>query len=243
MLRNHFTRYTLVTLLLAVFAGTFTFLYLNSVRSIESKAVQVKLATFKSKESVILATRDITAGSVVNSKDVKAVKIISAYVIPRAVRKASEVIGQVAKVDIYRGEQLAAGRVGSRIEDLPASGTIGKGKLALALPVDEISGVGGGIRSGDYVDIFVTYEDSDESQLMLKSILVRGLSGVYPFGGSSDTEKNKKTTTGFNSAMDSSSRPPAAVILEVNEEQARALTYASDKGKVRLALLPARDNQ
>ncbi len=238
MLHKHFTTYTLVTLLLAMLAGLFTFFYLNSVRALESKAIQVKLASFKSKETVILAKRDITAGTIINSDDVKGVKILSAYVSPRAVRKVSEAIGQTAQADIYKGEQIAAGRVAVSKGEMSASGIIGKDKVALALPVDEISGVGGGIRAGDYVDILVTYEESNNTQIIYKHILVRGLSGVYPFGAAGN---KRQSGVGFNNGNDNAASSPSAVILEVNESQAEALTYASEKGKLRLALLPAQE--
>lgn len=236
------SRYAIIASVLAVTAGLLTFIYLNSIRASESQLYQAKLATFKNRESVVVARRNISAGSEITSNDVTVERVAEAYVADSASKEINKVIGQTALVDIYRGEQVVGGRFGLPESVPAASRTISDGKVAIAVAVDQISGVGGGIRPGDQVDIFVTYEESDSSELLFRSLLVRGVAGTYPYGGVAPSKTKKETGgSGFGSTDVVAGTPNSdSVILEVTEEQAKLITFASEKGKIRLGLLPAR---
>lgn len=232
------SRYATIATVLAVIAALLTFFYLNSIRVSEAKKTEAILATYKNEESVLIAKRNIAVGSVIRKDDIVAKKILAAYIVPNAATDSEDVVGQTALVDIYEGEQIAKGRFGAEKNVQIASRTIGGGKVAIAVGVDEISGVSGGIRPGDRVNVYVTFEESENTDLLFKNLLVRGVGGTYPYGGKPPSE-TLETKAGFGSTEPSSgSQQPSAVILEVNEDEAAKLTYASEKGSVRLALLP-----
>lgn len=235
-------KYSLIAVVLAISAGLLTFAYLQSVKGSEAKIIQAKLATFENKKKVVVARKNISAGAIIADDDVYSANIMAAYVVPGALKKIDDVVGQNALVDVYEGEQIAKGRIGSQEGAQTASRTISKGKLVIAVAVDDISGVSGGIKPGDRVDVLVTYENGVQSDLLYTDLLVRGVGGTYPYGGTSPTEsKQGQGSAGFSSGETSSkSNAPTTVVLEVTGEQARQLTFASEKGKIRLALLPAK---
>lgn len=234
------SRYSFFAAALALTAGVLTFLYLNSVRLTADRMINAKLAAFKNKEPVVVARRNVSAGSVITDADVRLEKIISAYVVPQAVKNKIDVVGQNALADIYQGEQITKGRFGSP-ESIPAaSRMISPGKVVMAVAVDEVSGVGGGVRPGDHVAVFVTFEESNQADLLYTRILVRGIGGMYPYGGAAPSGK-KGIASGFGGDVYSSSKGPTTIILEVTKEQAKELTFALERGKIRLALLPAEE--
>lgn len=236
------SRYAIIASVLAVTASLLTFIYLNSVRASESQLFQAKLATFKNRESVVVAKQNISAGSEITANEITIEKVAAAYVADSASKEINKVIGQTALVDIYKGEQIIGGRFGMPESVPAASRTISDGKLAIAVAVDEVSGVGGGIRPGDRVDVFVTFEDSNASELLFGNLLVRGVGGTYPYGGVAPSKTKKESEgSGFGSSeVAAGASNSDSVILEVTEDQARLITYASEKGKIRLGLLPAR---
>ena len=234
------SRYAIYATLLAVLAAILTFVYLNSLRATEVRKVNAKIATFENEKEVVVAKKNISAGVVIEEDDVETVNILGAFIVPQSVPKASQVIGQNALVDIYRGEQIAEGRFGAEENVQVASRTISKDKIALAIAVDEVSGVSSGIRPGDKVNVYVTYEESKKTDLLLQGILVRGVGGTYPYGGSPPST-SKSSGSGFDSSENQSSSSQAtAVVLEVSKNQAPILTFASERGSIRLALLPAK---
>ena len=237
---NKNSRYILYATSLAVLAAILTFVYLNSLRATEVRKVSEVLKTYENEAEVVVAKKNISAGVVVSEDDIDIVNMLGAYIVPQAVLEASDVVGQTALVDIYEGEQIAEGRFGSLENVQMASRTISKGKIALAIGVDEISGVSGGIRPGDRVNVYVTYEESQQTDLLFQGVLVRGVGGSYPYGGSPPST-TKSSGSGFGSSdAQSSNSQPTTVVLEMTEDQAPILTFASERGSIRLALLPAK---
>jgi pilus assembly protein CpaB len=172
-----------------------------------------------------------------------------------AFTNAELVIGQVARRKITAGAQLDASDfidpgIVSRL-DVPA------GKLAMAIQVDQVSGVGTLIKTGDYVDMVVgltgdkfpvvTLNPQDKSITVvagLNSTSVKLLlSGMQVLG--TLLPPPPATTTAEGAAPAAPSGQPSTglttgglemVIVSVDAQQAEILKFAQIDGNISLAL-------
>ncbi len=99
--------------------------------------------------TVIQATRDIPANTVIKQDDITTVKIQKNTAATGAAESSSQVVGLATNGSVVKGQQiLMANLVTPGLTNL-----LTDGKRAAALPVDRVSALGGLIRSDDYVDI------------------------------------------------------------------------------------------
>jgi len=124
-------------------------LYINARESVllEQAALQ----------DVVVATRDILANRAIDESVVQMSKVPRKYLAPGAITAINEAIGRIAAVPIPKGAQVAgtALQEGGR-EALAFS--VPRGMRAVTLAVNDVSGVGGLIRVGNFVDIVGIFE-------------------------------------------------------------------------------------
>jgi pilus assembly protein CpaB len=99
----------------------------------------------------VVAARDIPLGVTVTAAMVTTQKIVVADRVAGALGSVSQAIGQVARQSITRGQQVSV----LQFTDTGATSSIEcpAGFTCMAVQVDQVSGVGTLIKSGDYVDI------------------------------------------------------------------------------------------
>lgn len=108
-------------------------------------------------QDVVVATRDILANRALDEAVVQVAKVPKKYLAPGAVTSVNEVVGRVAAVPIPKGAQVTgtALQEGGR-EALAFS--IPRGMRAVTIAVSDVSGVGGLVRVGNFVDIVGIFE-------------------------------------------------------------------------------------
>jgi Flp pilus assembly protein CpaB len=79
----------------------------------------------------------------------------------QAITNLDEVIGKVARVDIFREQPILSNMVVTDLSDIGATGsdlaaTLPEGRVAISVPVDRITSVAYGIQPGDRVDVIVS---------------------------------------------------------------------------------------
>lgn len=135
---------------------------------------------------------------------------------------ASEVpMGEPVKTGVAAGQILSANhlRNESLLEQL-----VEPGFQAMAIGVDDLSGVGGLLRPGDRVDVTAVFRKSDQDEpaamRLLSNILVLAVRGVPHQGESLEGNDQRRNAT---------------VVLSVPVEVAPRLLLASSEGDLRLA--------
>ncbi len=99
--------------------------------------------------TVIQATRDIPANTVIKQDDITTLKVQKSSAATGAAEDSSQVVGLATNGNVVKGQQiLMANLVTPGLTNL-----LTDGKRAAALPVDRVSALGGLIRADDYVDI------------------------------------------------------------------------------------------
>src|SRR3989344_552636 len=179
----------------------------------------------------VVAARDIQAGRMLESADVQLETAASA---PQgSLGSTQQAIGQVSSRDITKGTPVLLDAIAP--ESLSA--LLQPGERAVAVQVDEVIGVGGFARPGDFVDVLqfmgATRENQDTS---FAQVLVRR-ARILTFG---DATQEAMRETGAQAALQARERRQSlrSAVLAVRESEASALMLAANTGLLRLALRP-----
>jgi len=133
-------------LIAALCAGALLYFYLGNLES--QKQVQVQYDT------VVAAAVDIPAYTPITSDMVTLQQIPQGYAHPLAARTVDEVVGLVTVSDIVAGEQIFPSKLKQFGEtDSGLAYVVPEGMRAVTVSVDEVSGVAGFLKRGDYVDV------------------------------------------------------------------------------------------
>ena len=106
---------------------------------------------------VLIATTDILQNTVIEEGMVQQIQVPTRYFQPMAESDPRQVMGRLAAVPIPKGAQIQ----GTYIMDSNRTALayeIPRGMRAVTLAIHDVSGVGGMIRPGNFVDIFGIFE-------------------------------------------------------------------------------------
>jgi len=221
---------TYISVTSGVLAAIMVFAFLTYSRASDRRLLASQVAAVKDPVKVVVAARNLNKGKLIGREDVELALIPKAYLTAGAISDKSQVIGRESVSEIFKKEPISSKRI-SGSSSRRASTIISKGKVALAIGTDEIAGVADGIRPGDKVNVFVTDAEKEETRLLYAAVPVVGIGGIYPF---SSNEKDDEKEGALSTVAGTT------VVLEVSPKEAEALTEASEKGKVRLALNAAK---
>ncbi len=155
----------LVAVLLAVMS------FSGGNKSKQTSASQAVMVT------VLQATRDIPANTVIREEDIKPVQIEKVSAASGAAQNSAQVLGLATNGDVVKGQQiLMANLVTPGLTNL-----LTDGKRAAALPVDRVSALGGLIRPDDYVDIVYSVRVNLTGVLPTNVIEAKQGDAVYNF--------------------------------------------------------------
>lgn len=237
-----------VALFLALVFGGVTFVgmlvWLPSVASDETPSVETT--------AVLVASRDLPAGTTVDSDALRVVRVSPTSVAAGALTAVEEVEGRVLRYPVGAGEQILEAKfVGS---DTPTSSglafVIPDGLRAVSVPLSEVTGAGGLIVPGDRVDVLAAVDSqriagtaplSPEvaSPRIVGVITILQDALVLAIGQSLTDGSAVSREPGTQRADDGVVQPRAAsVTLAVSPEQAQVLFMAVTEGTIGLALRP-----
>ncbi|MGI6092399.1 MAG: Flp pilus assembly protein CpaB [Negativicutes bacterium] len=181
---------------------------------------------------VIVAKADMPPKTKITPGMVEETKVPSEYVQPGAVMDLNSIVGTIVREHIVPGEQVTEQRLMRENKAAGFTGIIPRDKRALTVMVNEVSGVAGFIKPGDYVDVIATFDQStvgdDVSHLILQNVLVLAANrdaedGITAEGNKQGAKETIKTST---------------ITLAVTPDEAAKLTLVHEKGKINLALRP-----
>ncbi|MGQ9497804.1 MAG: Flp pilus assembly protein CpaB [Desulfotomaculales bacterium] len=202
---------------LAAAAGTF--LYLNHVKQTYRLSGQYR--------PVVVAQAHIPPRTAITRAMVSLKEVPAEYVHPDAVTDIGAVVGKITGAEIARGEQVLKVRLLRGDEQAEGlAGVIPPGKRAVAVAVNDVSGVGGSLRKGDKVDIIGTL-DTDRgavTTMLLQGIEVLAVSDAGRAAAASEGLGTHRT-----------------VVLAVTPQEAMPLVLATEEGRIRMLLRSPQD--
>lgn len=139
------------TLWISVGAGLLAMFLVYSFLQ-EQKAEIVK--PYGGKMNVVFAVKDIRELETVDDTMIEVREMPQSFVVQgQAVRNPEDIIGYVAAAPIQKGEQILANKLLQPGPETGISLQVQPGKRALAVPINEYTGVARLIRPGDRIDI------------------------------------------------------------------------------------------
>ncbi|KJS21770.1 MAG: hypothetical protein VR72_08935 [Clostridiaceae bacterium BRH_c20a] len=212
-------RNKLVIILAIVFGLTTAFMVLNYLQEVK------KAMDDNDYVEIAVANQDIPVNTIVSNTMVGMKKIPSQYMHPQEFTDKDQVVGKIALAPIVVGEGFMKNRLleqGDKKEGLAY--LIPKGKRALTIPVDEVSGINGLIKPGDHVDIISTVTIGELEQKTYTLIVLQDIE-VLAVGKNIGKSENLANTEETNTAT-----------LAVTLAEAKPLMMANQRGVIRLML-------
>lgn len=190
--------------------------------------------------TVMVANTDIPKDRKLDETMVEFQQIPKKYVQPKALHKVDEIVGQISGSTIFKGEQIIATKLLS-IEDAGLAFKIPKGFRAFTVSVDDISGVAGLIRPGNYVDVMGIFDFGDITKTDKRAVTL--FQNVYVLAAGADLGQAVPVTAEEEQQkamdQDTTMRGHSAyrnVTLMVTPEEAEKLLLAQEVGALDLTL-------
>jgi pilus assembly protein CpaB len=170
---------------------------------------------------ILVAAKDLQAGAVVGQSDVRSIDW-SAAVSPQWARSMDDIAGRALVAGVNQGEPFPENRLAPKGAGGGLAFRIPSGMRAVAVHVDELSGISRYIVSGTRVDVLSTGSGPQSASMVSRTIL----QNIQVLSTGQDVERNSK-------------EQPAAVQtvnLLVTPEQAEVLGLAVAQNRIQLVL-------
>lgn len=204
--------FIVLALVMASMAAAGVYLYLKTVPGAEAGAPVTS--------PVVVASSDLTFGTMLKEEHLKVVDFPKGAVPAGSYSSVDSVLSQTTKVFVVAGEPVLASKLsaigGGLSVRVPAD------MRAMSLKVNEVTGVSGFVLPGDRVDILVTIDNAAGSMNAVTNTILQDLE-VLAAGVKTETKNNQNVTV-------------QTVTVLVNPDGAEKLALAVDQGSVHLSL-------
>jgi pilus assembly protein CpaB len=182
---------------------------------------------------IVAVSRDLPAGSKLQSNDIKLVNVPEKDVPRSAVADVKIAEGRVLLYPLNANEPVTSNKLASSsgAEGLPA--TIEPGMRALSVPITDITGVAGLLQPRAHVDVLFTRVGTMAEALtttILEDVVVLSI------GRTTEVQSSATAAGGSPSAPPVPTGQTRAVTLLVTPEDARKLELAKNQGRLSMAL-------
>ncbi|MHB8171479.1 MAG: Flp pilus assembly protein CpaB [Thermincolia bacterium] len=182
--------------------------------------------------SVVVAAKDIAPKTEITSTMVEEKEVPVDLAHQKGYRETKDVVGKITTGEIIQGEQVLVNRlVAPKDTNKGLSYTIAKGKRAISVAVDNISGLSGLLKPGDRVDVLVTMSLENPGQKVTFTRMFLENIAVLAVG----TEMSEQPEP-EKGAKNQNPEELKTVTLEVYAKDTQPLTMANEQGRIRLTL-------
>ena len=209
-----------IGIVLAIVTAILFFRYLNSLEREIGEKIEV-----------VVAAQDIPDRTLITEDMVKLDEIPQRYARDSYFQGVEQVVGHVTLINLNKDDILQVTALGEGMTPKPEM-------RAMAIAVDQVTGVGGILAPGDRVDILVSYTEADDSNtttLLLHDVEILAVGGSPGVMGE-----------GLAPGESSQFQPAAAeaiVVLTLGLEDAMKLTYMDNFGEEVRLILRRRDDK
>ena len=173
---------------------------------------------------VVVAAKDIIAGSVLSKDLLKVVDWPKNHPVAGAVAEVGNLNNRVARQNLVAGEVLLESKLAPVGTMGGMAGIIENDRRAITVKVDEASGVAGFIMPGNRVDVLLTVDKSEFTEDPMTKIILQNLM-VLGIGQDLEMQKNGEKP-----------KVVPTVTLEVSPVEGEQLALAAKEGHITLAL-------
>ena len=248
-----------LVLLIGVFLAALAFVFVIVILNGGSTPQDPNATPPPSKVATIIASRDIALGVTITKDMLKSQDLEPTVRQPGAFGDTSQVIGSVTRAAIKTGQQIT---IGAFTEQSGANFQCPAGFTCIAVQVDQLSGVGTLIKTGDYVDMvagigttFPIIDTKTTGKVLDEAydhtsvkVLLQGMQVVttlLPAAPAAETGvatpapgASAAPATGGGTALNGQQE---IVILAVTPQQAEVIKFAQLDGNITLVLRSPKD--
>lgn len=232
-------------------------LYLSTERkTMEQRLKRVFSDQYKTLSSVMVASHDIAKGTEIDPSLLETKIIPNQYVEPQAVTSVDRISGLKAAVRISRGEQVTLSKLITQRQAMGRSLAMATpvGKRAITITVDTLTGLGGMIMPGDYVDVIVllptpmrspdgTTTTQTLTVPLFQNVLVLAV-GTELLQGRGQEEGGAAWRWGAKRSRSSKQQKSSPLItLALAPQEASLLSFVKEQGRVQLTLRSPADSE
>jgi pilus assembly protein CpaB len=213
------------TLWISVGAALFAVFLLYSYTQDKSAELTKK---FGAKQRVVVAAQDINEMETIDETMLQVVEKPVNFIEPQAVSDPEQAVGMIALAPIRKDEQVLQSKI---VKPGPVTGLslqVSPSKRAIAIPINEVNGVGRLLNPGDRIDVIAAVDVGkgptqhrevktlmqDVSILATGPRVVNELPILYEKSGSQESLKNLRGDMSFNT-----------ITVEASPEESQDLIY------------------
>ncbi|WP_052211944.1 Flp pilus assembly protein CpaB [Anaerovibrio lipolyticus] len=210
------------------------------------------------KATVIVAATDIAPRTLIQSNMLTTKEIPVEFVPDDAITDVKDIVGKPAKFQIMRDDIVTDRKVLMDIKMAGFTGTIPPDCRAISIGINDVTGISGFAKPGDYVDVLVVSGSGNDSRItsniILQNILLLAINKTPMYSqrnvvvntpANEDGDKNNNSNNNSNVQGNSQPAPSntassgvAAATLAVSPRDAMELIAAAQSGTVYLVLRP-----
>lgn len=210
------------------------------------------------KATVIVAATDIAPRTLIQSNMLTTKEIPVEFVPDDAITDVKDIVGKPAKFQIMRDDIVTDRKVLMDIKMAGFTGTIPPDCRAISIGINDITGISGFAKPGDYVDVLVVSGSGNDSRItsniILQNILLLAINKTPMYSqrnvvvntpANDDGDKNNNSNNNSNVQGNSQPAPSntassgvATATLAVSPRDAMELIAAAQSGTVYLVLRP-----
>ncbi len=196
-------------------------------------------------ESVVVAKTNIPARTSIQPEMLTTKEFTVDSLPEGAVLHMSDVVGHVAQTDIQSGDVISQQKLLTSKSQMGFTRTIPKDCRAISISINDVTGVSGFAKAGDYVDVILVEKDTGraKSTLLLQNVLLLSINKqsmdmpeALPQEAAASKSAGSASTAA--SAISGNAPTPSVATLALQPEAALELAAASQLGELYLMLRP-----
>ena len=228
----------------ALFVGGCAFVLAQRYLHGQEVAVRAQLAGHYAARDILVAARDLPAGSVIEAPMLARRAVPARFLASDALEAeaASATLGRRLARELRSGEAITSSSL-LVDEDLPLSSFVKPGLRALTIPVDESSAAAGMLSPGDLVDLLLVTRGDDATS---GAPAVRPLLQAVTVVATGQQLRRRRAGAGAERGADESQLAAgsyATVTLHVRAEDAERILLAQHLGELAVLLRPQSDTE
>ncbi|MBR1553209.1 MAG: Flp pilus assembly protein CpaB [Schwartzia sp.] len=232
-------------LMAAAAAGLFTFALLywglshlmgGGEKEKQAQEPAVKMA------KVVQAKTDIKAREQIQESMLQLVETPENLVPAGAIREVKGLAGRPTRVAIMAGDVVTEKKLYPSVKESGFTGIIPADCRAVSVAVNDVTGVSGFMKPGDYVDVMFISEKLDNTRIsgevILQNVLLLGINSMADRPESQGQQGKDGDGKGKEKEQAAAGGKPATATLAVHPEEEIRLAVAAKAGQIYLALRP-----
>lgn len=220
--------------------------YIDQQKQVMEAEVKKKMASVQAAakaaqtQQVIVAKKDIPAGSMVEPSNLELAKIPEQYLQPQAVSSYDRIEGMIAITNIPKGDQITMNKLAYAKQLSGLAEITPPGKRAVTISVDGAASLAGMIKPGDYVDVIGMLTTSKGGKKEAKLETVSLFQNVLVLAVGQETTALPKLA---GSQKKEDKKEASLITLALSPHETNLIAFVQEQGKIRLVLRSLNDSE